>query len=119
LSSNIFSDKIEAVGACDHGCQTLQDPVLAMHGQGLPLVLIGEALDLDAAALCVLDIRKHHYRESVKVKHGVQIQALLGFRDHPVNEVLLLSELVDNRHQSRCEDRYSDFIQLLKLNNVE
>ena len=88
-----------------------------MHGQGLPLVLIGEALDLDAAALCVLDIRKHHYRESVKVKHGVQIQALLGFRNHPVNKQLLLGELVDNRELVVREHCYLQGIQLLVVKN--
>ena len=63
--------------------------MLPIHGQGLPLELVGEAVDLDAAR-CILDIRKHHHRESVNVKHGVQVQALLGLRDASVNEELLL-----------------------------
>ena len=90
--------------------------MLPMHGQSLPLVLIGKAVDLDAA-LCVLDIRKHHYRESVKVKHGVQIQALLGFRYTSVNEQLLLGELVDNRELVVREHCYLQGIQLLVVKN--
>ena len=89
MRPNIFSDDIEAVGARDHRRQTLQDPVLPIQWPGLPLELVGEAVDLDAAH-CILDIRKHHYRESVNVKHGVQVQAPLGLRDASVNEELLL-----------------------------
>ena len=83
--------------------------MLALHAQDLTLKLIGKTFDLDAA-LCILDIRKHHYRERVNVKHGVQIQALLGLRDASVDEELLLGELVNNRDQSRCKYRYPDCI---------
>jgi len=64
------------------------------------------------AALCILDIRKHYYRESVNVKHGVQIQALLGLRDTSVNEQLLLGELVNNSQMIVREDCYAQGIQL-------
>jgi hypothetical protein len=111
LRSNIFSDYIEAVGASDHGCQTLQDPVLPIHRQDLPLELVVETLNLNAT-LCILDIRKHHYRKFINVKHRVQVQALLGLRDTSVNEKLLLGELVNNSQMIVRENCYAQSIQL-------
>jgi len=91
--------------------------VLPIQWQGLPLVLVGEAVDLDAA-LCNLDIRKHHDRESVNVEHGVQVQALLGLRDASVYEELLVGELVNNRELEVCEHCNLQGIQLLIVKNV-
>jgi hypothetical protein len=47
----------------------------------------------------------------------VQIQALLGFRNHPVNKQLLLGELVDNRELVVREHCYLQGIQLLVVKN--
>ena len=91
--------------------------MLAMHGQDLTLEPVGETVDLDAA-LCILDIREHHYRESVKVKHGVQIQALLGLRDTSVDEQLLLGELVNNRKMMTRKNCYAQGIHLLVVNDL-
>ena len=88
------------------------------NGQSLPQELVGEAVDLDAAH-CTLDIRKHHYRESVYVEHGVEVQALLGLRDASVNEELLVGELVNNRELVVCEHCNFHGIQLLVVKNVE
>jgi hypothetical protein len=85
--------------------------VLSIQWQGLPLELVGEAIDLDATP-SILDIRKHHHREFINVKHGVQVQALLWFRDTSVNEKLLLCELVDNSQMIVREDCNTQGIQL-------